>query len=179
MRSRTPLVIGVVVAVVAIVAAAAILLTRGSDDDSEEVDVAPPLVGQDYEGNAVEVVPGTDGPLMLVFLAHWCPHCNEEIPVLQQWEAEGGVPDGLQIVGVSTAVAADRPNYPPGEWLVEKGWEWPVLADDGELTAANAYGLTAFPFLTFIDADGNVTARASGELPITELQALADATVAA
>lgn len=211
-RSRTPLVLGIVLAVVAVAAIAAVALTGGGDDGDDTASTVPPasdggpatvevagaplpqgegasdpaigtaapaLTGTDYSGAPVAITPGADGPMMVVFLAHWCPHCNNEIPVLQEWEAEGGIPEGLQIVGVSTAVAADRPNYPPGEWLVEKGWEWPVLADDGELTAANAYGLTAFPFLTFIDADGNVTARASGELPITELQALADATVAA
>jgi cytochrome c biogenesis protein CcmG, thiol:disulfide interchange protein DsbE len=139
---------------------------------------APGLSGADYAGNAVAIEPGTDGPMLVVVLAHWCPHCNNEIPVLQQWEEQGGIPEDLQVVGVSTAVSPDRPNYPPGEWLAEKGWAWPVLADDDALTAANAYGVTAFPFLTFIDADGNVTARASGELPIETLQQLADAAVA-
>jgi cytochrome c biogenesis protein CcmG, thiol:disulfide interchange protein DsbE len=212
-RSRTPLVLAVVLAVVALVALAAVVLTRGDDDDPDEssstvpdatgggevaVDVsgpalaplpnggadpavgtaAPALSGADYAGTAVAVEPGTEGPMMVVFLAHWCPHCNEEIPVLQQWEEQGGIPEDLQVVGVSTAVSPDRPNYPPDEWLAEKGWAWPVLADDGELTAANAYGVTAFPFMTFIDADGNVTARASGELPIEELQSFAEAAVA-
>lgn len=139
---------------------------------------APGLSGADYAGNAVTIEPGTDGPMLVVVLAHWCPHCNNEIPVLQQWEEQGGIPENLQVVGVSTAVSPDRPNYPPGEWLAEKGWAWPVLADDDQLTAANAYGVTAFPFLTFIDADGNVVARTSGELPVEQLQALADATVA-
>ena len=95
--------------------------------------------------------------MMVVFLAHWCPHCNAEIPVLQEWEAQGGIPEDLQVVGVSTAVGAgptELPARPSGS--PRRGGTWPVLADDAELTAANAYGVTAFPFLTFIDADGNV-----------------------
>ena len=52
-----------------------------------------------------------------------------------------------------------------------------MIADDVEQTAAQAYGVTGYPFLTFIDADGNVVARTSGELPVETLQALADATV--
>jgi hypothetical protein len=67
---------------------------------------------------------------MVVLLAHWCPHCNAEIPVLNEWRDSGEVPDGLNIVGVSTAVSADAPNYPPNEWLQEMDWRWPVLADD-------------------------------------------------
>lgn len=214
-RSRTPLVIAVVLAVVAVVAIAAVALSGGSDDEDAastvpptstsaselgeamvEVDgepltplpeegadpavgtAAPALSGFDYSGDPVDITPGSGGPMMVVFLAHWCPHCNDEVPVLQQWQADGGIPDDLQVVGVSTAARPDAPNYPPGEWLAEKGWDWPVLADDASSTAAQAYGLTYFPFLTFIDADGNVEARAYGELPIEELQLLADATVA-
>jgi hypothetical protein len=31
--------------------------------------------------------------------------------------------------------------------------------------AANAYGLTAFPFSVFISADGTIAARATGAIP--------------
>ena len=116
--------------------------------------------------------------MMIVFLAHWCPHCNDEIPVLLEWRDSGEIPAELQIFGVSTAVSDERPNYPPGEWLQEKGWEWPVLADDAELTAANTYGVTGFPYFVIVDADGNVTARGSGEIPIEELDALVDEAIA-
>jgi thiol-disulfide isomerase/thioredoxin len=138
---------------------------------------APALRGTDYSGNAVDITPGTGGPMMIVFLAHWCPHCNDEIPVLLEWRDSGAIPDDLQIFGVSTAVDPGRPNYPPGEWLVEKGWDWPVLADDAEFDAANAYGVTGFPFFTIVDADGNVAVRGSGEFPIDQLDALVDSVV--
>ena len=177
MKSRTPLVIGIVVAVIVIIAVVAVVIAGGGDD-SEEVVVAPPLVGQDYAGNEVEVVPGEDGPLMLVFLAHWCPHCNAEIPVLQQWEASGEIPEDLDIIGISTAVTADRPNYPPDEWLETMGWEWPVIADD-DGTLAETYGVNAFPYMVFVGDDGAVTATVSGEQPISQLQTLADAAVGA
>ena len=178
MRSRTPLVIGIVLAVVAAAAIAAIVLSGGDDDEGEEVVVAPPLSGQDYAGNDVEVVPGEDGPLMLVFLAHWCPHCNAEIPVLQEWEESGAIPEDLSIVGISTAVRPEAENYPPDEWLARMGWAWPVIADDEEGTLANTYGVSGFPYMVFIDDDGAVTDTVSGEQSIPELQALADAAVA-
>ena len=138
---------------------------------------APALAGFDYAGQAVDIAPGTGGPMMVVFLAHWCPHCNAEVPVLLDWEASGDIPADLQIVGVSTAVSADRPNFPPGQWLADKGWDWPVIADDVEQVAAQAYGVTGYPFITFIDAAGDVVARTSGEVPLDTLQALADETV--
>ena len=74
--------------------------------------------------------------MMVVFLAHWCPHCNAESRCSSEWAAIGRHPGRPEIVGVSTAVSAERPNYPPDEWLADKGWDWPVLADDAEQTAA-------------------------------------------
>jgi len=105
---------------------------------------------------------------MVVVLAHWCPHCNDEIPRLLELEEAGRFPDDLKIVGLSTAVAPDRPNFPPSEWIVEKGWPWPVMADDVDLTAgsfvgAEAFGVSGFPFITVVGADGTVLARWSGE----------------
>ncbi|MET0460112.1 MAG: hypothetical protein ABW195_12755, partial [Ilumatobacteraceae bacterium] len=55
-------------------------------------DPAPALSGFDYAGQAVDIAPGTDGPMMVVFLAHWCPHCNAEVPVLLEWEESGDIP---------------------------------------------------------------------------------------
>ena len=138
---------------------------------------APALRGTDYAGEPTEVTPGEDGPTLLVFLAHWCPHCNAEIPILNEWRDAGGVPEDLRIVGVSTGVSPDLPHYPPGDWLTEMDWQWDVLADgpfDGSAppAASVAYGVTAYPFFTLIDADGNVVARGTGELPIEELEAL-------
>lgn len=144
---------------------------------------APALTGTNYLGQPVSITPGEDGPLMVVFMAHWCPHCNNEIPILNDWAESGDVPENLRVVAVSTAVAADRPNFPPGAWLAEKGWRWEVLAD-GPQPSANepppaleAYGITGFPSIVAIDADGNVVGRTSGEIPLEQIQALAaDAT---
>ena len=137
------------------------------DDDPAVGTPAPGLAGTDYDGNPIAVTPGEDGPTLVVFLAHWCPHCNAEIPVLNEWRDAGGVPDDLRIVGVSTGVSTDRPNFPPGEWLVEKDWQWDVIADgpfDGSAppAALAAYGVSAFPFFMLIDAEGNVAARGIG-----------------
>lgn len=130
---------------------------------------APVLAGVNFDGDPVVIDAATDGPAMVVFLAHWCPHCNNEIPEINQLRDEGRIPDGLDVIAVSTAVRSDAPNYPPSEWLVEKDWTYPVLVD-GEAEsdqlpppAAGAYGLTSFPFVTLVDGDGNVAARWAGE----------------
>ena len=93
---------------------------------------------------------------MLVFLAHWCPHCNREVPRLVAWQADGMVPEGLDVIGVSTGSPRARTNYPPSAWLAELDWQWPVLADSTDHQAAAAYGLPGFPYFVIIGADGTV-----------------------
>lgn len=127
---------------------------------------APIVSGYDYEGNAITIDAATDGPTLVVLLAHWCPHCNAEIPRLNEWRDAGDVPDGLNIVGVSTGAEPDAPNFPPDEWLVDKDWEWPVLADDAAQSAFQAFGAQGYPTLVVIGADGLVLGRTSGELPV-------------
>lgn len=139
---------------------------------------APLLRGYSFDGRPVTIEPGDGRSYMVVFLAHWCPHCNAEVPRLIEWKNMGMVPDGLEVVGVSTGVAADRPNYPPSEWIVEKKWPWSVLADSVTQDAAMAYGVSGYPFFTIIGADGTVKMRASGEKSIEEIDALVDAALA-
>jgi cytochrome c biogenesis protein CcmG, thiol:disulfide interchange protein DsbE len=135
--------------------------------------VAPTLKGQGFDGAPVGVTPGR--PTLVVFLAHWCPHCQREVPALTKWAAAGGVPEGVDVIGVATATTPDRPNYPPSKWLREEQFPFPVLADDSGGSAAAAFGLTGYPFFTLLDADGRVLSRASGEVEVERLSELLNA----
>lgn len=138
---------------------------------------APVLDGFDFDGQPITI--GPDGsPKMVVVLAHWCPHCNAEVPVINAWKDAGGVPEGLEVVGISTAVAADRDHYPPSEWIDEMAWTWPVLADSPTEEAAAAMGVTGFPTMIILDGDGTVLARTSGEMSMAALDAFVDAALA-
>lgn len=138
---------------------------------------APALTGASYEGEPTSFTPGQDGPTLLVFLAHWCPHCNREVPMMLQWDEAGSTPQNLNIIGVSTGISDIKPHFPPGQWIEDVKWPWPVIADteppDGLDTdlgdAGITYGATSFPFLTLVDADGQVVARHAGELDPDQL----------
>ena len=191
--SRTPLVVGVVVALVLVALLVAWLVNRSSGDSdtaeapvfgavSVEGDALPRLAGDadpstdPAVGTAAPVVSGTDfaeqpvtleaggEPTVILFLAHACPHCQEEVPAMQEWLDGGGQPDGTQILSVATAQDPEQPNFPPAAWLEEEGWTPPVLVDDEETSAATAFGLGGFPFWVFLDSDGNVEGRLSGVL---------------
>jgi cytochrome c biogenesis protein CcmG, thiol:disulfide interchange protein DsbE len=135
---------------------------------------APVLTGQSFDGSPVGI--GLDGRAkVVVFLAHWCPHCRAEVPVVAAWLRGGGSSPELDWYSVSTSVDASVPNYPPSAWLASEGWSIPVLADSDDGAAAEAYGLSSFPYFVAVSSDGTVAARASGELTIDELDALARA----
>ncbi len=139
------------------------------DDDPARGSAAPVVIGEDFDGNTVRIDAANDGPTLAVFLAHWCPHCNREVPRINELRDEGAFPDGLNIVGVSTGISPQRPNWPPSQWFQDMDWTYPVIADGVDMEretfiAADAYGLSGFPFMTLIGSDGKVLARWSGEM---------------
>ena len=146
--------------------------TEGDPAVGEE---APLLVGETPEGTPVEVGGSSAGePTLIAFLAHWCPHCQAELPVLVDLEEQGAF-EGVRTVAVLTGTDQAAPNFPPAEWLQDEGWGGDVLLDDETMTAATAYGLAGYPFLVMLDADGVVVARTSGELPADDVVALVEA----
>jgi len=144
------------------------LPTLADGDDPAVGTAAPELEGVSIDGTPT-TVEATGEPTLLAFLAHWCPHCQAELPRLVDL-AEAGELDGVRTVAVLTGTDESRPNYPPGEWLEREGWAGAVLVDDADQAAAAAYGLSSYPFLVLVDADGEVLARSAGELGVAGLQ---------
>lgn len=135
------------------------------DDPSADPAVGLPLpiaAGHRFDGSAITIGGPTDGPTMYVFLAHWCPHCQAEVPMVEAWLDGGGLPDGADLIGVSTGVDPGRTNYPPQAWLEAEGWSAPLLVDSEDGAVAEAFGLSAFPFWVILDGDGMVVARVAG-----------------
>jgi thiol-disulfide isomerase/thioredoxin len=132
--------------------------------------VAPRLAGQSFDGAMASVEPGS-GPMLVVFVAHWCPHCQREVPKIAGW-APGGSRNGVAIRAVATGTSKDLPNYPPSAWLTNEKFDVPTMVDDADGTAANAYGLNSFPYFVALDAGGKVVARGSGELTVEQFDAL-------
>lgn len=116
---------------------------------------------------------GPDGTARLIgFFAHWCPHCQAEVPVVRSWLDRTTLPDQVEVIAVSTAVEPSEDNYPPSEWFAREEWPAPVLLDDDTGSISAAYGVTRFPFWVAVDAEGVVVARTTGSLSDAELDAL-------
>jgi cytochrome c biogenesis protein CcmG/thiol:disulfide interchange protein DsbE len=188
----------IAVAVIAVAAIAAIWLSSGSSGggSSERPSNLPAASGPAGQGPVVSgsplplfespsgdpalglTIPTVTSPTasiqlngkakILLFLAHWCPHCQAEVPVVQDWIEGGNLPGDVDLVSVSTAIDPNRPNYPPSEWLEREGWTSPVIVDESG-AVADAYGLSAFPYWVFVNADGTVAGRLTGELSTSDL----------
>jgi cytochrome c biogenesis protein CcmG, thiol:disulfide interchange protein DsbE len=183
--NRTGMIIGGAVAVlVAVAAVLAIAMSGGGGEESGKGSVpfeavveitgeelptqdgvsgkkAPGFAGVNYENEPVSFTPGADGPAILVFGAHWCPHCNTEIPKIASW-ARGNDLGKVRLILVSTAEQQMRENFPASGWV--KGLEWPgeVLADDAESSLLRAYGLQGFPGIAVVQSDGTMVLRGTG-----------------
>lgn len=145
-------------------------LPRLTQADAAVGSPMPGLSGASFDGTPVRVA--ADGrPKVVVFLAHWCPHCQRELPEFTRWLAANPQP-GADLYAVASGTREERPNFPPSEWFAETGWPRPVLADDADGTAGQAAGLSGYPFFVAVDAAGDVVARTSGEIGVSGLERL-------
>ena len=133
----------------------------------------PAVTGADFAGDPVAIGPD-DGAQLIMFVAHWCPHCQAEVPRVLSHLEDSPLPDGVRLVMVSTSVQSTADNYPPQSWLEGEGWDGETLADSTEAGAAAAFGIGGFPYFVVTDASGQVVARTSGEITMDQFDQLVD-----
>lgn len=130
---------------------------------------APDVTGANFAGGTTTLGTDADGAQAIVFLAHWCPHCQREVPEVVQWVDDGILPQDVELVAVSTLHDNTRENWPPDEWLAGENWPGQVLADPDD-SVARAYGMQATPSWVFVNGDGEIAQRVSGRLGREQLQ---------
>jgi len=135
---------------------------------------SPVITVLDYDDQ--EVVLGAPGRAqVLVFLAHWCPACAQELPTLRDIVAADGVPDDVDLVFVTTGLDPARPNWPPRTWLDDAGLgQVTTVRDDAGDPLMRTFGLRAYPAWAVIDADGVLVARRQGVLSAVGVAQLLD-----
>ena len=124
-------------------------------------------------GEVIELAAGQ--PRIIGFFAHWCPHCQAELPELTEWLDDVGLPGDTEMVAVSTVVDETRGNYPPSAWFTAEGWTDTVVVDDEAASLLQAYGFSGFPAFIAIDADGTVVDRFGGNAGVAGFERLAAA----
>ncbi len=143
---------------------------EGSLDNAIGMD-APSIRATGLNGEMIEIVPGTK-PIVLLFLAHWCAPCLTEVPVVQSYVDEVGIPTDIEFYTILSSNDPERENYPPEVWLENEGWTLPTIRDDESESIITSYGLSGYPHFVVIDPDGTLAARASGGMDRQGLEKL-------
>ncbi|MYA39377.1 MAG: TlpA family protein disulfide reductase [Acidimicrobiia bacterium] len=189
-KSRLVIILGVAAAVV-VAGLVAIFTVAGSEPETAEVAVqgdplpvlignapvgqdvafgwdAPKVTGSDWRGNPVAIDPADGRPKVIVFLAHWCPHCQAEVPQIQEWLNQTGGSSEVDLYAVATSINRSRPNWPPSEWLEREGWTSPTIMDLNN-RVSTAYGLSAFPYWVAVNSEGKVVYRVAAAIGVEGL----------
>ncbi|MCL1692428.1 MAG: redoxin family protein [Actinomycetia bacterium] len=190
-KPRSIPIVGIVFAVIAVLAVVAVVFAGNTEvgaeygepqvqgqlplmppdaavDTSATGETAPIVIGADFDGNEVRIE--NDGRAKaIVLLAHWCPHCQNEVPEVQAWLDSGGGVEGVDLYSVATAMDSTRDNYPASEWLDREGWTVPVVVDDADDSVYRTFGSGGFPFWVFVNSDGTIAARVAGRIGIDQL----------
>jgi len=127
---------------------------------------APDFTVVDENGNEVRLSDFRGKPVVLNFWATWCYYCKEEMPDFNQAYAKH--PD-VQFLIVNATDGIQETVEGVKKFIAEEGYEFDVFFDT-EYSAINAYHITGFPATFFIDAQGNLIARASGMIDAATLE---------
>lgn len=149
------------------------LLQSGSTDPAIGV-TAPTVTGETLDGEQLTIGP-SDNAKIIVMVAHWCPHCQAEVPIIQNWVESGGLPDGVDIYGttVLTNRLRDGSTWPPSDWLESEGWTIPTVKDDQAGSIVSAYGMQGTPTYVVLGPDNENLGRLSGRIGVDGLNAIA------
>lgn len=138
-------------------------------------DVSSPLVGKaapafelpyvQENGKKVRLADFKGQPVVLNFWASWCDPCNREAPLLQTTALDLKA-KGVVFLGVD----GGEPTSAGQRFLQKYGVTYTNIADSVGGATAISYGVTNMPETFFIDRNGKVVARYTGELDARNLQ---------
>jgi len=127
------------------------------------------VTGTEYYTNEEITFDPTDGTSRAWLIwAHWCPHCQRELPAVTEWYGENAdTYPNVELVSVTSSIDPSRGN-PLEPYLDDLQTPFPVLVDD-DLSLAEQFGLNAFPFWVFTSPDGTTVLRVAGDLDVASV----------
>lgn len=117
------------------------------------------------EVGSVTVGGGNEEATILVFFASWCPHCNDEAPVIADIEEQYGKDLRVVMVGIDD-VRGDNPQA-VRDFVERHGIEGAAVY---EPWLGQAYQVGAYPTIYVLDADGRIAAAHQGVVPKDALE---------
>ncbi len=160
---------GITAVVIIAIAAFAVLSTAGGSgagnftpNDAGLIPVgerAPSFTAETVDGKSVSVGDGGAPATMLVFFASWCPHCNNEAPIISDIEDHY---DDLQLVMVGIdSTQGDSPEK-VREFVERYHIDSPAIYDP---SLGPEYRVPGYPTVYVLDRNNEVVGATSGEAP--------------
>ncbi|MEN8235448.1 MAG: TlpA disulfide reductase family protein [Actinomycetota bacterium] len=128
------------------------------------------VTGPEYYTEAAITIDPTDGVSRAWLIwAHWCPHCQRELPEVSEWYVEhrDEYPN-VELLSVSSSIDDTRGN-PLEPYLDDLQLPFPTIVD-ADLALAQQLGVSAYPFWVFTGPDGTTLLRIAGYLETAQIQ---------
>ena len=129
--------------------------------------MAPDFTVYDLEGNPVSLSDYRGKPVVVNFWASWCCPCQMEMPDFDAAYKKYG--SEIHFLMVNCTTSSRETTEAAKALIADEGFTFPVYFDTTGY-AANTYGAYSIPLTYFIDAEGNLTAYASGAIDAETLQ---------
>ena len=154
---------------IVVIALVAVLSTTGGGDSGnftpnsegllEPGSQAPDFTAEAVDGGSVSVGGGSNEATMLVFFATWCPHCQEEAPIIS--ELEGEYEDLRVVMAGIDNTQGDNPQE-VRDFVDNYDISSPAIY---EPSLGAEYQVAGYPTVYFINDGGEIVAANSGEAP--------------
>ena len=141
--------------------------TDSNETTEPQKNPAPDFTVVDMDGNERKLSEFVGKPVILNFWASWCGPCQMEMPDFDAAYKKYGSEIHFLMVNCTTSSRETMENAKA--LIADEGFTFPVYFDTTGY-AANTYGAYSIPLTYFIDAEGNLTAYASGAIDAETLQ---------
>jgi thiol-disulfide isomerase/thioredoxin len=160
---------GFTAAAILVIALFAIVSTTGGGDASNFTpndqgllpvgSEAPEFTAETVGGGSISVGGGNADATMLVFFATWCPHCQNEAPIISDLENEY---EDLRIVMIGADGTQGDTPADVQEFVDRYDIQSPAVYDPD---LGQRYQITGYPTVYVLDGNGEIVAANSGEAP--------------